>query len=109
MPEWIKQNLPVAVLFVVGCYVGLQTLEVKFDYAEQRAAERFRMLQEIQATGKDNTAQLSKLRSEYASLTMRFERIEDYVPQRINSLEREVLAVQKDLNMVNYKLEKESL
>ena len=98
MPEWLKTNLPMVILFTVGTYVGLQTLEVKFDFQEQRASERYRMLVLIQQEIAENTKQLTELHSNFEGLNSRLIRIETYVPMSITELEKKVM-------LLGYKLE----
>ena len=100
MPEWLKQNIPMIALFIIGVYVGLERLEVKFTYQETRAAERYRLLVNIQEVMHKNTQQLTALQSNYIGLNSRLKRIEDYVPSSITDLEKEVA-------LLDYKLSKE--
>jgi dimeric dUTPase (all-alpha-NTP-PPase superfamily) len=91
MPDWVKQNIPVVVLFVIGIYVGLQTLEVKFSYQETRAQERYRIMISIEEALKVNTQELTKLQSNYNGLNARVSVIETYIPRSITDLEKEVM------------------
>ena len=91
MPEWLKTNLPMVVLFVIGTYVGLQTLEVKFKFQEERATERYHMLVSIQKEIAANTKQLTELHSNFEGLNSRLTRVETYVPMSITELEKKVM------------------
>ena len=99
MPDWLKTNLPMVIMFTVGTYVGLQTLEVKFTNQEQRASERYRMLVSIQAEIAGNTKHLVELHSSFDGLNSRLIRVETYVPVSITELEKRVM-------LIDYKLEK---
>ena len=48
MPTWLKSHLPTVAMFIIAMFVGLETLEVKFEYQEQKADEQYSLLREIQ-------------------------------------------------------------
>ena len=108
MPDWVKQNIPVVVLFILGTYVGLQSLETKFDYQEGRAKERYHILVDIQNAVTDHTIRLSALRQEYQGLQSRLLSVEAYIPHSLTNIEKDVIAIKKDIALLHYKLQKGS-
>jgi len=99
MPDWVKQNALAAGLFIVGMYVGLQTLEVKFKFQEDRATERYHVLLDINTKLEHTIKQVGELHASYANIEDRVDRVETYVPNSITELEKEVM-------MLEYKVDK---
>lgn len=104
MPDWLKQNIPVIALFILGLYVSLQTLETKFAYQEARSQERYRLLVDIQKSTAAVTLQLAELSSSFSGLSLRVQKLESYVPDRITNVEKDVISLKKDINMLNYQV-----
>lgn len=111
MPDWLKSNLPVIVMFIIGSYVGLQTLEIKFNYQEQKAQERYRLLLGIQATTQSQNQKLTELTTEFSNLEGRLSRLEAVFPHSIstleaevNSLEKDNITIKKDIQIINMQI-----
>ena len=96
--------IPAAVLVVLGLLVTVQVLEAKFDIQEVRANERYGILKDIQANALATTLSLNNLTNTYDSMNNRVKIIEQYVPSSIVVLEKDVVAMQKDYDLLAYRL-----
>lgn len=97
MPTWLKSHLPTVAMFIIAMFVGLETLEVKFEYQEQKADEQYSLLREIQKETKENAGRLIAVTSDYRGLEVRLSKIETIVPSKINDLEKELWLVRQQL------------
>jgi hypothetical protein len=104
MLEIVKTSIPVVFTVAIGLMVSLITLENKFDYQEVRASERYGILVHIKERVDANTTSLNNLEHANRNLAGRVKRIESYVPGGIIKIERDLLALQKDFELVTYKL-----
>ena len=91
MPDWMKQHIPVVILFILTTYINLQTLDTKFTFQETRAAERYRLQVSSQKTLNETAKQVDKLTSTTDGLATRITNIEVYVPKSIMELEGKVM------------------